>query len=840
MATTTTDTTSLVEHPTADTRQELDLNQLAPFSDDTVAAKDALDELPMQLWCQVIGHIDNPRDLSSLTAVCSDLYSLRQQAWVQALGLMLHRTPEAYLRVRADAHVWDARLVNTLMEHSTQRELESTAPPLLLADWMRTRFGRKTLAEYLELEQGGWTGVVEAQVKRVTQGRTALHWASYHGFTILVNCFLALGCAVDTTDIKNKTPLFLACERGHLDTVQTLLDAGASTTVECDTCTGALAQACLAGHIKTVELLLRAGAPVLTDFCYHSPLHCASVMGHADIIALLVHHVRHGCGSVSGSDAATSYTGSCSVGVLGVEVGEGVVGGAAIDLPGNDPATSNTSLGSVGVLDVEAGGGVVGGAAIHLPGNDLATSDAGLCSVGVLDVVVGEGVVEGAAIDLSGDYLEPSEAVSGRADVPGVDVAATCVDIPRVDIPRVDVLGVDVPSADVPTVYTEEHIAGEAGSGSVGVAGVGVPGVTVYAVDAEDHVMAEAGAGSVGVAGVGAPGATVYAVDAEEHVVGESGSGSVGVAGVDVPSATVYAVDAEEHVVGEVGSGSVGVAGVGAPGVTVTAVDAEEHVVGDALDDDDEGDTGTEHCHYIPCQLDADPLMVLGLGSLLCSQLNYSLDKAVRGSYNEAVQLLLDLGAKVYCQGSDPLEWSHCPTILSGDADMLQTLLAAKSLDQEQLGSLLCLACSIGTLGQFAYPGCSDVERLVVIKALLAAGAPMTATARQWGHNNCRDVERLVVIKALLAAGSPVTATAPQWGHNGNFHFTGDTPLHFAIRHGDLETVQLLMDAGAAVHVAGCFVAEDDAHKRFGSTPLELARIYNCSEAILKALAAKA
>ena len=90
-------------------------------------------------------------------------------------------------------------------------------------------------------------------------GGTALHVAAFAGKTSTVNLLVELGTPVDGLDLAGHTPLFRACQQGHLMTVQALLEVKA----------------------RVVDVVDAAG---------RSPLHWAGLSGHGPIARLLIQH----------------------------------------------------------------------------------------------------------------------------------------------------------------------------------------------------------------------------------------------------------------------------------------------------------------------------------------------------------------------------------------------------------------------------------------------------------------------------------------------------------------------------------------------------------------------
>lgn len=59
-------------------------------------------------------------------------------------------------------------------------------------------------------------------------GKTPLIYACFHNHKEIVRYFLDLGCNVDKTCSKKKTALFYALQNKNIDTVEMLLQYGAS------------------------------------------------------------------------------------------------------------------------------------------------------------------------------------------------------------------------------------------------------------------------------------------------------------------------------------------------------------------------------------------------------------------------------------------------------------------------------------------------------------------------------------------------------------------------------------------------------------------------------------
>ena len=70
--------------------------------------------------------------------------------------------------------------------------------------------------------------VLLAVLANFYMGRTARPYAAgYYNYADLADVLLAHGAPVDERMDNGATPLFIACEKGHTEIVQKLLDAGA-------------------------------------------------------------------------------------------------------------------------------------------------------------------------------------------------------------------------------------------------------------------------------------------------------------------------------------------------------------------------------------------------------------------------------------------------------------------------------------------------------------------------------------------------------------------------------------------------------------------------------------
>ena len=138
-------------------------------------------------------------------------------------------------------------------------------------------------------------GAIMSPQKADLLRRTPLHTAASKGCGEIVSALLRKGADVDELDAWGNSPLIWATHRGHLAVVQTLLTAGADTSVggcmEGTLASSALSFAAEQGCLDIMDHLINAGADVdgnAAGITGLPALHCATSRGQVGAIDKLI------------------------------------------------------------------------------------------------------------------------------------------------------------------------------------------------------------------------------------------------------------------------------------------------------------------------------------------------------------------------------------------------------------------------------------------------------------------------------------------------------------------------------------------------------------------------
>jgi uncharacterized protein len=93
-----------------------------------------------------------------------------------------------------------------------------------------------------------------------TKGNTALHEASYRGYSELVSYLLTEGVEINQQNYMGNTPLMMAVINKQVDIVQGLLQAGAHVDLSDKNGMTPLMMASAKGYFEITQLLIEAGA----------------------------------------------------------------------------------------------------------------------------------------------------------------------------------------------------------------------------------------------------------------------------------------------------------------------------------------------------------------------------------------------------------------------------------------------------------------------------------------------------------------------------------------------------------------------------------------------------
>ncbi|XP_033472133.2 uncharacterized protein ankrd50l [Epinephelus lanceolatus] len=192
-----------------------------------------------------------------------------------------HRSYDGHSALSAALLEGHAEVSELLMRRGADTDVrDAEGRPLLYLLVLENRLEKATLL----IEKGG----VPLE-SRDSEGRTALHVASWQGLMEMVDLLLKHGANANAQDAEGRPPLHSVAWTGHAEVGRRLLEtSGVSIDLACHQRATALSIAAQEGHANIVAMLLERGAnPNHMDKYGRSPVKVAAKHGHFNIVRLL-------------------------------------------------------------------------------------------------------------------------------------------------------------------------------------------------------------------------------------------------------------------------------------------------------------------------------------------------------------------------------------------------------------------------------------------------------------------------------------------------------------------------------------------------------------------------
>uniref|UniRef100_A0A915Q5P9 Sex-determining protein fem-1 n=1 Tax=Setaria digitata TaxID=48799 RepID=A0A915Q5P9_9BILA len=148
--------------------------------------------------------------------------------------------------------------------------------------WAAAAAGHLEIVRYLVEEIG-------ADINQTTQSNSSpLRGACYDGHYEIVEYLVEKGADIELANRHGHTPLMIAAFKMRVDIVRFLLEHGADPCRASAKGNTAMHDAAEAGSDEIVYMLLKAGAKNVKDDCGLTPMQCAALAGHENVLKSFV------------------------------------------------------------------------------------------------------------------------------------------------------------------------------------------------------------------------------------------------------------------------------------------------------------------------------------------------------------------------------------------------------------------------------------------------------------------------------------------------------------------------------------------------------------------------
>ncbi|KAG1707506.1 Ankyrin repeat and death domain-containing protein 1A [Nymphon striatum] len=178
--------------------------------------------------------------------------------------------------------------IQVLPEFDSPETLSVTYAVVTSSD---TNSSRATLRSDCTFKGSSHSKVYSEVLTSLEHGRTALHVASEHGHSKILERLLRVGVEIDDRDEEGQTALHAAAAKSQIESMELLLKHNCDPNAENSKEMSALHLAVSKGHLQASLLLLEYGALIeAQDKVGSTPLHIAADNNFAHIVRSLIDH----------------------------------------------------------------------------------------------------------------------------------------------------------------------------------------------------------------------------------------------------------------------------------------------------------------------------------------------------------------------------------------------------------------------------------------------------------------------------------------------------------------------------------------------------------------------